>query len=403
MKILFLTLVSIDDIRERNIYADLMRKFRNEGHEVFIVSPVERRFNQKTHLKTSEGVHILRIKTLNIQKTNIIEKGISTLLMEYLFRKEIKKYFPSVEFDWILYSTPPITFTSIIRYIKHRDSARSYLLLKDIFPQNAVDLKMMKEGSILHRYFRKKEKQLYQVSDLIGCMSPANVHYVVRHNPEIDPKIVEVNPNSIEPYFNMMSDDQKTSVRLKWEIPVDCTAFIYGGNLGKPQGIDFLLEVLDSNRDKNDRFFVIVGSGTEYPKVESWLKNSNNQNVRLISGLPKADYDQLVQSCDIGLIFLDKRFTIPNFPSRLLSYLEFKMPVIAATDKNTDLGKIIEENGFGFWCESGDLNEINHAFDRMAKNNGMIKEMGETGHDFLLKNYTIDTSFTIIAKHFQHS
>ncbi len=403
MKILFLTLVSIDDIRERNIYADLMRKFRNEGHEVFIVSPVERRFNQKTNLKTSDGVHILRIKTLNIQKTNSVEKGISTLLMEYFFRKGIKKYFSSVKFDWILYSTPPITFTSVIRYIKHRDGARSYLLLKDIFPQNAVDLNMIKAGSILHHYFRREEKQLYRVSDFIGCMSPANVDYVIRHNPEIDPQIVEVNPNSIEPYVNRISNDQKAAVRAKWEIPIECTAFLYGGNLGKPQGIDFLLDVLDSNRDKKDRFFVIVGSGTEYSKVESRLKSSKNKNVRLISGLPKSDYDQLAQSCDVGLIFLDKRFTIPNFPSRLLSYLEFKMPVIAATDKNTDLGKIIEENGFGFWCESGNLNEMNNAFDRMVKNNRTIKEMGETGNEFLLKNYTIDTSFNIIAKHFQHS
>jgi glycosyltransferase involved in cell wall biosynthesis len=400
MKILFLTLGRIEGINERSIYADLMRKFRNEGHEVFIVSPVERRFHQKTNLKTSDGVHILRIKTLNIQKTNSIEKGISTLLIEDFFFAGIKKYFSSVKFDWILYSTPPITFTKVIQYIKHRDGAHSYLLLKDIFPQNAVDLNMIREGSILHRYFIKKEKQLYQVSDFIGCMSPANVDYVIRHNHEINPDRVEVNPNSIEPYSNLISADQKASVRAKWKIPTECAAFIYGGNLGKPQGIDFLLEVLDSNWDKKDRFFVIVGSGTEYSKVESRLKNSKNQNVRLISGLPKADYDQLVQACDVGLIFLDKRFTIPNFPSRLLSYLECKMPVIAATDKNTDLGIIIEENGFGFWCESGNLNEINNVFEKMVKNNRLIKEMGEAGYNFLIENYTIEISYQIIAKHF---
>ena len=57
----------------------------------------------------------------------------------------------------------------------------------------------------------------------------------------------------------------------------------------------------------------------------------------------REEYDNLVQICDVGLIFLNARFTIPNFPSRLLSYTEIGKPVLAATDENTDIGKIIEE------------------------------------------------------------
>jgi len=37
------------------------------------------------------------------------------------------------------------------------------------------------------------------------------------------------------------------------------------------------------------------------------------------------------------MIFLDYRFQIPNFPSRLLSYMAAGMPVIVATDPNTDM------------------------------------------------------------------
>ena len=59
----------------------------------------------------------------------------------------------------------------------------------------------------------------------------------------------------------------------------------------------------------------------------------------------------LANSCDVGLIFLDKRFTIPNFPSRLLSYMQASMPVLAATDVNTDIGKVIEEGESDIGCE----------------------------------------------------
>lgn len=399
MKVLFLTLANINNINERNIYSDLMRKFRDEGHEVYIVTPTERRLKQKTELRKTNGITLLKIKILNIQKTNLIEKGVSTLLIEHLFLAGIKKYILGVRFDLVLYSTPPITFTKVIRYIKHRDGAKSYLLLKDIFPQNAVDLEMIKKRGLIHRYFRHKEKQLYHISDYIGCMSPANVDYVTLHNPEINPKTVEVNPNSIEPDSNFIDVTKKNVIRNQFGIPLDATVFIYGGNLGKPQGIDFLLEVLNSNKEKQEIFFVIVGSGTEFLKVQTWFTTNNPVNAILLDGLPKSEYDQLIQTCDVGLIFLDRRFTIPNFPARLLSYLEYKMPVIAATDPNTDLGKIMEDNKFGYWTQNGDLIKINKQIEQITINVSLRLTMGIDGYNYLLKNHTVSHSYELLMKH----
>lgn len=399
MNILFLTLVNIEDINERNIYADLLRKFRNEGHDVFIVTPIERRFKQKTSVQTTERAKILRVRTLNIQKTNVIEKGISTLVIEGLFLKAIKKYFPLVTFDLVMYSTPPVTFTKVVRYIKNEHGAKAYLLLKDIFPQNAVDLGMMKKNGLLHRFFRRKEKQLYAVSDFIGCMSPANVEYLLQHNPQIPAEVVEVCPNSIEP-DRCETVGEKTDLRDHYKIPGEATLFIYGGNLGKPQGLDFLLKVLESNHNNADRFFIVVGNGTEQHKIVNWFSSYNPSNALYLNSLPKYEYDSLVKSCDVGLIFLDKRFTIPNFPSRLLSYLEYKMPVLVATDENSDMGKIAEENNFGFYSVHGDLSEFNKQMDKITGNRTLIKEMGENGHRFLMNHYTVSNSYQIVMKHF---
>lgn len=113
MNVIFLTLVRISNIDERHIYADLMREFRDEGHHVYIVTAAERRLGQDTTLVESHGVKILNVKTLNVQKTNIVEKGIGTLLIERQFKFAIKKYLGDVKFDLITYSTPPITFTNV--------------------------------------------------------------------------------------------------------------------------------------------------------------------------------------------------------------------------------------------------------------------------------------------------
>ena len=91
---------------------------------------------------------ILRLKIGNIQKVNPIEKGISTILIEPLFINGIKKYFSNVRFDLVLYATPPITFAKVIKFIKKRDRAKSYLMLKDIFPQNSLDLGMLSASGI---------------------------------------------------------------------------------------------------------------------------------------------------------------------------------------------------------------------------------------------------------------
>ena len=396
MNILFLTLVEINSIEDRGIYQDLLRKFRNEGHLVTIVTPVERRKKISTNFSEKEGGTILQVKTFNIQKTNIVEKGIGTLAIEYQYLSAIKRYTSNKKFDLVLYSTPPITFAKVIDFVKKRDHAKSYLLLKDIFPQNAVDMNMIKKDGFLHKQFLKKEKKLYNISDTIGCMSPANLDFLLKYNPEIDHKKVEVNPNTIEPKIFNYSEDEKISIRKKYRIPIDKKVLVYGGNLGKPQGLDFLLETIQTTTLEN-AFFLIVGDGTEFARIKQWFDDKSPTNAKLLQRLPKEDYDQLLSACDVGLIFLDKNFLIPNFPSRLLSYLEMKMPVIAATDPNTDIGDVIEKANCGYKVISGNQSEMQIKLNKLLTE-GNLKEFGDNAENLLKKEYLVEKSYNLIIE-----
>ena len=103
----------------------------------------------------------MKLRIGNIQKTNVIEKGLSTLMVGRQYIEGVKRYFKGIRFDLVLYPTPPITLAGVVKYIKKRDKATTYLMLKDIFPQNAVDMQMLSKTGIkglLYRYFRKKEK-----------------------------------------------------------------------------------------------------------------------------------------------------------------------------------------------------------------------------------------------------
>ncbi|UUC47027.1 glycosyltransferase family 4 protein [Flavobacterium cerinum] len=400
MNILFLTLARITTLDERGIYTDLLRKFRNEGHHVYIVSPFERREKKKTGVVQESGATILNVKTFNLQKTNLVEKGIGTLAIEYQYLNAIRNHFANEKFDLVLYSTPPITFSKVISFVKKRDNAFAYLLLKDIFPQNAVDMKMLRENGILHRFFKQKEEKLYALSDTIGCMSDANKNYIIRHNPKIAESKIEVNPNSIEPIRAEITTEERIAIRKKYELPVNARILVYGGNLGKPQGIGFLLETIKATTAE-EVFFLVVGSGTEYESIRKWFSDQQPTNAKLLKGLPKNDYDTLLRACDVGLIFLHKDFTIPNFPSRLLSYLEMAIPVIAATDPNTDIGQIIEKEKCGHWVISGDNTQMQNAIQAICSNEN-CEMMGANGWNLLQREYKVDHSYELIQKRIQN-
>ncbi|MBR2847493.1 MAG: glycosyltransferase family 4 protein [Clostridia bacterium] len=396
MNLLFLTLFDLKSLNEKNIYTDLLRVFVEEGHNVVVISPTERRHGEETKLVQEGNAQILKLKIGNIQKTNIIEKGISTVLLEPQMKAAIKKYFSDIKFDMVMYSTPPITFANVIKFVKKRDGAKSYLLLKDIFPQNAVDLGMFSKKSPIYTFFRNKEKALYNLSDRIGCMSQANVDFVIKHNPYIDENKVHISPNSVELLDVKIDAEVKENIRKKYGIPTDKKVFIYGGNLGKPQDIPFIIECLKAAENKNDRFFVICGTGTEYSMIKAYVENEKPNNVLLINGLPPEEYETFVASADVGLIFLDHRFTIPNFPSRILSYMQNAMPVIACTDKVTDIGKVIEDGGFGWWCESTDAEEFTKLCDKACESD--LGQMGERAKICLAENYSTKRSYEIIME-----
>ncbi|MBM3454375.1 MAG: glycosyltransferase family 4 protein [Bacteroidetes bacterium] len=391
--ILFLTAVRILDPEEKGIYTDLLRKFRDEGFNVYVVCPEERRYGGITRMESISNINILYVKSLNLQKTGLVEKGLATLSLSWLLYRGIKKYFKNVNFDLLLYSTPPITYNKSVSYLKKRDQALTYLLLKDIFPQNAVDLSMIKKDGLVHRYFQKVENKLYHLSDFIGCMSEANKSYILKNHPYLHASQVEVNPNSIDLKWLNNSKPSSTEFRKKWGINSDALICLYGGNLGKPQGIDFLIDILEHYKNDPRLFFFIIGDGTEFNKLSNWFLRVTPHNAKLIKHLPKSEFDEIAKYGDAGLILLDKRFTIPNFPSRLLTYLENKMSIWAATDLNTDIGKLVNENKFGFWVESGDIVSFVSNVEKEIINSNVVINRGKSGFNFLKENFNVNISF----------
>jgi len=404
MNVIFLSIGGLTDLGENTVYPDLLRCFRDNGHSVYVVCQRERRSKLQTEMKTEHGIKVLRVKTGNITKTNLIEKGISTLLIGYQFRKAIKRYFEDVKFDIVLYSTPPITIASSVSFIKKRDNAFSYLMLKDIFPQNALDIGMLKKSGlkgILTKYFFKKEKELYLHSDYIGCMSEANVNFLKKNNSYLNEDRIEVCPNTINPLI--IKNVDKSLLRKKFNLPQNKVIFLYGGNFGKPQDVNYIIEVLNHHSGIRNIHFVMCGSGTEFYKIKDYVKDKGSNHITVLDSLSKQAYSDLLDACDVGLLFLDHRFTIPNFPSRLLDYMNHSMPVLAATDRNTDVGDVILNGEFGWWCESNNVNSYEKIINEISTNPQVIKEKGNSARKYLEQHFNTKIAYDRITNAFKKS
>jgi len=400
VKIIFVTIAYPRTSSEFNLYTDLMEEFAEHGHEVYVVCSIEKRFGQATNLTQANGIKVLRVQTGNITSNpNLITKGLALLQLQSVFITAIDRYFKELTFDLVIYSTPPIQYNRVIRFLKRKSDAVTFLLLKDIFPQNAIDIGLLSKWNPIAWYFRRQEKVTYKLSDRIGCMSPANEKYLLEHNSFLVPGKVSVCPNSLKDRGTLTEPGRtriRSEIRKKYSIKESDLLLTYGGNLGIPQGLSFLLEILKAYKDTQHLKFLIVGEGTWFDRIEKVITDGNYRQVIIQKRVSPGEFKDILVASDIGLIFLNPRFTIPNFPSRLTSCIEIGLPVIACTDNSSDVGDVVEDSGCGYKVISGNMQRFDSVIHEIMESPDLLKQKSANARALFEKSYTTKVSYSVI-------
>ncbi len=388
MKVLFVMYAFPHPDKGFNMYTTLVDEFVKNNHEVLVLAPS----NASTHISMERGIEILRVKSIPFKNVSKYLKGLSSLLMPVSFLSALRKFYPSQRFDLIISPTPPITFAGLISKIKKRYNAQFYLILRDIFPQNAVDLNFFKKDGLYYRYFRTIEKKYYKLADFIGCMSQGNIDYVLRQNPSLASEKLHILRNFQKPYS--ATDLKPQLIRDKYGLG-DNFIVVFGGNMGKPQQLENVLELATRCMEHKKVKFLLLGEGVEMDKIAQKASKENIGNIIFQKSIKKEDYQDLISTCDLGLISLHSDFTIPNIPSKILDYLNVGIPVLASIDRCTDFDKVLEESGAGLYSYSGDHDAFKQNFDKIYRNKLLREEMGRAGHryfqQFLLPEQAYNT------------
>lgn len=294
----------------------------------------------------------------------------------------------NVEIDVIFMPTPPITLTSFVLYVKKRTNALFYLILRDIYPQGAADLGLVK-SRIMYSYLRKLEIKTYKNANLIGCMSKGNIDYLRENNDYLDYRKLKLLPNWQREYdcsSNLITIKEKYNLKNKFIV-------LFGGTIGYAQKVDNIILLADHYQRNSDIVFLVIGNGVMKKYLVDKVKERSIKNILFFDNLPRTEYLGFVKSADIGLITIDERFTVPTIPSKTTSYLNLKLPILAIIDPHTDYRKIIEDSEAGLWSIGGDKETLFFNFERLYNDKDFRITCGEKGYQYFKKYMTSEIAY----------
>ena len=331
---------------------DLAVELHTQGHEVTVISP-SAEYKSAWIIKNEHGFKVLILHSFNTKDVNHIRRAIAEFLMPYCMIFNFYRS-PLVNelWDGIVWYSPSIFFGPFIKYLKKRKSTKSYLVIRDIFPEWAADLGIISRRGILYRFLSLVADNQYSVADTIGIQSPGNYiyfrHWSIKFN-----KHVEV-------LHNWLSESKvkSGSIVLSSTKLADRKIFIYAGNMGVAQGVQIFLDLAHALILRNDIGFMFVGRGSQLEELKGFSRLHNLDNVLFLDEVHPSEIPQLYAQCAVGLLSLDPRHKTHNIPGKFLSYLESGLPVLASVNRGNDLVNIVKNNNVGCIIEDGSIESL---------------------------------------------
>ena len=370
---------------------DLACEFARRGHQVCLAAPDDS-LQLDCQVTCEEGLIIARIRTGKIKGAGLLRRGYNEVRLSAVMWKRGKKFFRQHPCDLVVFYSPTIFFGPLVAQLKRLNGGRAYLILRDIFPQWALDSGILRPG-LVTRYFCFRERQQYLAADFIGVQSPANLrHFQVHPLPS---------GRDLEVLFNwtaLAEDTPATRYRSCLGLQ-NKVVFFYGGNMGVAQDMDNILRLAAAAADCGDIHFVLMGEGSEVPRLMQRVARERLTNISLLPAVPQEEYLGVVSEFDVGLITLDRHLKTHNFPGKMLSYMYHGKPILASINAHNDLREIIEASRAGLVCLNGENEQFLQFALRLARNCDLRKEMGRNARALLERLFSVRAAADQILSH----
>lgn len=330
---------------------DLSREFIRQGHEVVVILPTPNMI-QPWLIEDVGGVQVLRLATTRIKDVNYIWRATGEFLMPFMMHRNFRKSpFANRVWDGVVWYAPSIFLAPFANYIKKINGCRSYLIIRDIFPEWALDVGLIGRG-LPYLFFDAVARYQYSVADVIGIQSAGNQIYFERWQ--------KTPGRKLEVLGNWLGGPAKSrcSIRVSDTILADRKIFVYTGNIGVAQGLNIFLELAAKFKYRTDVGFLFVGRGRNVEQLQQSAQASGLSNIVFLDEIDPDDMADLYAQCHIGIVALHHRHKSHNIPGKFLAYMQCGLPVLANVNAGNDLATMIRKEKVGLVCESNQLDDL---------------------------------------------
>ncbi len=340
---------------------DLAKEFKKQGDNITVLVPSSE-ISSAYLCDTKNGIKILRLKTLKMTDVSNARRAIAEFLMPYFMMLNLRKFnIALIKCDGLIWYSPSIFFGPLIKFLKKKYDIPTYLIVRDIFPDWAADLELIKRG-LIYKFFKFIENSQYKLADTIGVQTKSNLKYF--------DGVVKKYSNSAEILHNWLSEApiKKCPINLTSSLLAKKKIAIYAGNIGVAQDLEFFLHLAKNMSPRNDFGFLFVGRGSQKKSLEKKAKDLNLSNVLFLDEIDSSEIPGLYQQCHIGIVSLDKRHKQHNIPGKFLSYMSAGLPVLALVNKDNDLIELIKKYDVGFASSNYSIKEIEILLMKILEN-----------------------------------
>lgn len=330
---------------------DLAREFRRQGHSLSVLLPAQEQTEPWT-LEKLDGIKVYRLKSPRTKDVSYMRRALAEFIMPFSMLRNLRKSPIAKErWDGLVWYSPSIFHGPLVNALKNSSLCKTYLIIRDIFPEWAVDLGLMGRG-IPYRFFSAVARYQYSVADIIGVQTAGNLDHFTRWSSKPSRRL-EVLQNWLE-----------TPAKVRCSIRVERTAltgrrvFVYAGNIGVAQGLDIFLDLAEKLSIRTDVGFLFVGRGSEAARLKDAAQARHLDNVAFFGEIDPDEIPDLYAQCDVGIVALDHRHRSHNIPGKLLTYLQSGLPVLANINTGNDLGRLIRDERIGQVCETNRVDDL---------------------------------------------
>ena len=337
---------------------DLSREFSRQGHSLTVFLPAPDQ-EEPWSLEDSDGVELLRLKAPRTKDIGYLRRTLGELVMPFAMLRQFQKSpLFSEQWEGVVWYAPSIFHGPLASALKRRSNCKGYLILRDIFPDWAVDMGLMGRG-LPYQFFNAVARYQYSVADVIGVQTPGNRGYFDRWQQQPGHKL-EVLQNWLD-----KPAQARCPIRVSETQLASRKVFVYAGNMGVAQGMDILLDLADRLQHRTDVGFLFVGRGSASARLKTSANERNLNNVLFYDEIHPDEISDLYSQCSAGIVALDPRHKSHNIPGKFLTYMQSGLPVLANVNAGNDLAKMINDEHVGQVCESNQVGELLHLAEKL--------------------------------------